>query len=112
MTPNQEKEIQQIIIDKTHDQLRFKECMWTCNNIQGLIKEKYAIELPLSTLGYYLMRWGFSVQRPITRAYKQDEKKINHWLEIEFPNITKRAKEENAEISLVRKLAYKIHQLA
>ena len=43
-------------------------------------------------------RWGFSVQRPIKRAYKQDQGKIDEWLNVEFPGITKRAQKENAEI--------------
>ena len=98
MTPEQEKEIQKIIVDKTPEQLRFKECMWTRNNIRQLIKEKYGIDIKLSTLGYYLARWGFTVQRPVKRAYKQDEKKIDEWLNREFPGITQRAEEEDAEI--------------
>ena len=52
----------------------------------------------LSTLGYYLQRWGFSVQRPVKRAYKQDQEKIDKWLNEEFPGITERANAENAEI--------------
>lgn len=98
LTPEQEKEIQEVIVDKTPEQLKFKECMWTRSNIRDLIKRKYGIEMPLSTLGYYLSRWGFSVQRPVKRAYKQDEEKIKNWVETEFPGITARAKEENAEI--------------
>jgi len=54
--------------------------------------------MPLSTLGYYLARWGFSVQRPTKRAYKQDEAKVAEWVDVEFPGISERAKEENAEI--------------
>ena len=98
LTPEQEKEIQRIIVDKTPEQLRFKECMWMRKNIRELIKQKYKIDMPLSTLGYYLERWGFSVQRPIRQAYKQDENKVKNWLNVEFPNITERAKTENAEI--------------
>lgn len=98
LTPEQEKEIQQIIIDKDPMQLKFKECMWTRNNIRQLIKEKYGIDMKLSTLGYYLARWGFSVQRPVKRAYKQDQEKIDKWLNEEFPGITERAKAEDAEI--------------
>ncbi len=98
LTPDQEREIQQIIIDKTPDQLKLKECMWTRKNIAALIKEKYGIEIKFSTLGYYLSRWGFSVQRPVKRAYKQDQAKIDNWLNKEFPGITKRAVDENAEI--------------
>ena len=98
LSPEQEKEIQKIIVDKTPEQLRFKECMWTRNNIRQLIKEKYGIDIKLSTLGYYLARWGFTVQRPVKRAYKQDEKKIDKWLNREFPGITDRAEKEDAEI--------------
>jgi transposase len=98
LTPEQEKEIQKIIIDKDPMQLKFKECMWTRNNIAELIYQKYKIRMKLSTLGYYLQRWGFSVQRPVKRAYKQDEKKIDKWLNEEFPGITERANAENVEI--------------
>ncbi len=98
LNSEQEKEIMTIIVDKNPMQLKFKECMWTRNNIRQLIKEKYGIDIKLSTLGYYLQRWGFSVQRPVKRAYKQDQKKIDKWLDEEFPDITKRAEAENAEI--------------
>ena len=72
--------------------------MCTRNNISQLIREKYGIDIKLSTLGYYLARWGFTVQRPIKRAYRQDEKKIDAWLNSEFPGITERAEKEDAEI--------------
>ena len=98
LTSDQEKEIQQIIIDKTPDQLKFKECMWSRKNIAALIKERFNVEVKPSILGYYLERWGFSVQRPVKRAYKQDQKKIDKWLNEEFSGITKRAQAENAEI--------------
>lgn len=98
LTPEQEQEIQLIIVDKTPEQLKFKECMWTRSNIRDLIARKYKIEMPLSTLGYYLARWGFSVQRPTKRAYKQDAEQVKDWVETEFPGISERAKAENAEI--------------
>jgi len=98
LTPAQEKEIQQILVDKTPDQLKFKDCMWSRKTIAELIYEKYKISLPVSTLGVYLARWGFSVQRPMKRAYKQDTEKVQHWVETEFPGITERAEAENAEI--------------
>jgi len=98
LTQEQEREIKKIIVDQDPDQLRLPGCMWTRENIRDLVKQKYKIDMPLSTLGYYLARWGFSVQRPAKRAYKQDEKKVAEWVEQEFPGIKERAKEENAEI--------------
>ena len=41
---------------------------------------------------------SIKVQRPVKRAYKQDEEKVKNWVELEFPGITARAKEEEAEI--------------
>ena len=98
LTPEQEQEIQKIIIDKYPEQLKLPGCMWTRANIKDLIKRKYEIIMPLSTLGVYLARWGFSVQRPKKQAYKQDVEKANKWLNIEFPGITERAKAQSAEI--------------
>jgi transposase len=98
LTPDQEWEIKIIIVDKHPEQLKIPGCMWTREAIRELIKQKYKIEMPLSTLGYYLSRWGFSVQRPTKRAYKQDEKKVADWVYRDFPGIKERAKKENAEI--------------
>jgi len=98
LTPEQEREVQNWIVDKDPLQLKLPGCMWTRENIRQLIAEKYGIKLPLSTLGYYLSRWGFSVQRPKKQAYKQDEAKVAQWVDVEFPGISERAKKENAEI--------------
>ena len=98
LTLEQETEIQRIIIDKTPEQMKFKECMWNRKNISTLIHCLYKIDVPVSTLGVYLARWGFSVQRPVKRAYRQDERKVDQWLHEQYPAIAAKAKEENAEI--------------
>jgi len=98
LTPEQEKAIRGTIVDKNPDQLKLKGCMWTRKNIAELIKRVYGITMPLSTLGYYLERWGFSVQRPTKRAYKQNPEQVNGWLNETYPAIAARAKAENAEI--------------
>jgi transposase len=98
LSPDQEKEIQDIIVDKYPEQMKIPGCMWTRESIRNLIQIRYKVTLPLSTLGYYLSRWGFSVQRPTKRAFQQDSEKVQKWVESEFPGIKERAKSENAEI--------------
>jgi len=98
LTPEQEKGIRETIIDKNPDQLKLKGCMWTRKNIAELIKRVYGINMPLSTLGYYLERWGFSVQRPTKKAYKQNPEQVGVWLNETYPAIAIRAKAENAEV--------------
>lgn len=98
LSPKQEKEIQKIIIDKTPEQLKLPCCMWTLKAIRDLIAQIYKINMKDSTLGYYLSRWGFSIQRPIKKALKQDPVKVEKWLKEEYPAIAAKAKEEKAEI--------------
>jgi len=98
LTPQQEKEIRGAIIDKNPEQLRLKGCMWTRKNIAELIQRWCGVDMPFSTLGYYLERWGFSVQRPTKKAYKQDPEQIEQWLNETYPSVAVRAKAENAEI--------------
>lgn len=98
LTPGQEQEIQRLLVDKYPEQLKLKGCLWTRQNVRELIKRKYKIEIPVRTLSEYFQRWGFSVQRPKKRAYKQNPEHIQKWIEEEYPAIKNRAKTENAEI--------------
>lgn len=98
LTPQQEREIIQVITDKHPEQLKLKCCMWTRKAIRDYILREYRINMPLSTLGYYLDRWGFSIQRPVKRANKQDAERVEAWIEEEYPAIAEKAKAEDAEI--------------
>ena len=98
LSTDQEKEIQNIIIDKYPEQLKLKGFLWSRSSINELIQRKYGIYLALSTLGYYLARWGFSVQRPCRVSRKQNPKHVQKWLDDEYPAIAQQAKDENAEI--------------
>ena len=98
LSPEQEKEIKQTITDKNPDQLKFACFLWTINTVRELIKQKYGIELGKETMREYLESWGMSSQRPAKRAYKQDEKAVEVFKNEVYPEIKKRAKEEDAEI--------------
>lgn len=98
LTPAQERAIMKTIVDKNPEQLKLKCCLWTRKAIRDYILREYKINMPLSTLGYYLERWGFSAQRPIKRANKQDAARVQAWMDDEYPAIAVKAKAENAEI--------------
>ena len=98
LTPEQEREVQQIIVEKNPEQMKLKCCLWTRRAIHDLIYQKYRIDIAYSTLGYYLKRWGFSIQRPVKKARKQDPVRVERWLAEEYPAIAAKAKAENAEI--------------
>lgn len=94
----QEKEIQRLIIDKTPDQLKLPFVLWDRKAIKELIYRRYGIVIAIRTIGDYLKRWNFSPQRPVKRAYEQQPKAVQQWLDEVYPAIQIKAKQENAEI--------------
>lgn len=98
LTPEQEKEIQKTIVEKYPEQLKMKCCLWTKRAIHDLILQKYKLDMGSSTLGYYLARWGYSIQRPIKKARNQNPEQVDQWMNEEYPSIAAKAKAERAEI--------------
>src|SRR4051812_10701460 len=60
--------------------------------------QRRTIRLSIRTVGEYLRRWGFTPQKPVRKAYKQDPKAVAEWLERTYPGIEKRAAKEGGEI--------------
>ncbi len=98
LTPEQEKVLKKSMHDKCPDQLKLPFCLWTRIAVQQLIKQLWAIDMPIRTVGEYLKRWGFTPQKPLRKAYKQNPKAVQAWMTQDYPEIKKRAQKEKAEI--------------
>src|SRR5258708_21053924 len=72
--------------------------LWTRQAVQELIKQQVGIRLPIRTVGEYLKRWGFTPQKPVRKAYKQDPEAVAEWLEKKYPEIERRATKEDGGI--------------
>lgn len=94
----QEKAIQLMIIDKMPDQLKLDYGLWTRKAVKELVEREFGVILAINTMGDYLRKWGFTPQKPNKKAYEQCPKKVQKWLDEEYPAIQKRAKAEDAEI--------------
>jgi transposase len=94
----QEKEIVRLIADRLPEQLKLPFALWTRRAVAGLLEQRFGIKLPVRTMGVYLKRWGFTPQKPLKKAYEQNPKKVQAWLEQEYPQIAAAAKREGAEI--------------
>jgi transposase len=94
----QERKIQQLLIDKTPDQLKMPYALWTRESVRVLIKERFGVDLPIRTVGHYLKRWGMTPQKPVKRAYEQQPARVQKWLDEEYPAIHDKAMAEDAEI--------------
>lgn len=98
LSPKQEKEIQQMILDVMPDQLKLPYALWTRKAVKELVAREFGIVLAINTMGDYLRSWGYSPQKPKKRAYEQQPKAVQKWLDEEYPKIKDKAKQENAEI--------------
>jgi transposase len=98
LTKEQEHQLQRLLVDKMPDQLRLPFALWTRKAIGQLIEHRYGIIVPIRTVGEYLKRWGFTIRKPVKRAYEQNPAEVNRWLKEEYPALALRAKKEKAEI--------------
>ena len=87
-----------LITDNCPEQLKMPFALWTREAVRDLIHMKFDIAYSLNMVGRLLRRWGFTPQKPVTRAYERNDEKIRDWLKREYPAIRRRAKRENAEI--------------
>lgn len=94
----QEQAIQELIDTKTPPDLGIASALWTRQAVQELIEQQTDQSLPIRTVGEYLARWGYTPQKPVRKAYKQDPEEVEEWLEKKYPDIEKRATQEDAEI--------------
>jgi transposase len=98
LTEDQEQCIQQLIDTQSPQELKVPSALWTRQAVQELIKQQVGIRLPIRTVGEYLRRWGYTPQKPVRKAYKQDPKAVAEWLEKTYPAIERRAAQEGGEI--------------
>jgi len=98
LSQSQELAIQSMITDVMPDQLKLDFALWTRKAVKELVEREYGIKLAINTMGDYLRSWGFSPQKPKKQAYEQCSKKVQLWLDEQYPVIKERAKKEKAEI--------------
>ena len=98
LTQEQEQSAQHVIETKSPQEVEIPSALWTRQAVRELIQRRVGIRMPIRTVGEYLRRWGFTPQKPVRKAYKQDPKAVAEWLEKTYPGIERRAAKEGGEI--------------
>ena len=90
--------IYRVVVGKDPRQYKFPFALWTRNAIATVIYQKYGIRLSANSVGRLLAQLGITPQKPLWRAYQQDPKRVQKWVEEDYPSIAKEAKRMRAEI--------------
>ena len=86
------------LINKTPEQLEFPFTLWTRGLVAELIQRKFGMQVSVSTAGAYLKTFGMTPQKPVLKSHKQQPERIRAWLEMEYPQVVKRAKAQESLI--------------
>lgn len=96
---DEEAQVQQQMQEHFPDELGIDSALWTRQAVSSLIEQVSGVKMPIRTVGEYLKRWGFTPQKPLKRAYEQDPKQVELWLQQEYPALQQRAKQQGADIA-------------
>ena len=92
------QKIYRTVVGKNPMQLKFELALWTRALVQEYIRTEFKVSLSEVSVGRLLKKLGLSPQRPIHKAYQQDEVLVLEWIAKDFPEIKRLARAENAEI--------------
>ena len=98
LTLAQEGRVRSILVDETPGQRGLGFALWNRRAVMELIEALFGVAMPIRTVGEYLLRWGYTPQRPIKRALEQRPAEVQRWLDETYPAILDRAKAEKALI--------------
>lgn len=98
LTGRQLKWLYTTVTTKNPLQLQLPFALWTRPQIRVLLQRKYGVKLSLTSIGRLLAQMGLSCQKPLFRAWQQNPKLVQQWLDSEFPKIRKAAKLAGAEV--------------
>lgn len=98
LTPDEERRLVNILVDKTPNQYKFKFALWNGRAIRELIRLEFGKEMPDRTVRLYMQRLGFTPQRPEKRAREQKPEEVDRWMNRNYPRISKAAKSMGYEI--------------
>ena len=97
LTQKQEQQLGKMLV-KNPLQLEFEYALWTIEMITELISRKFSVSYSKVQVGRLMKKLGLSRQRPLERANQQDPKKVEEWLQNQYPSIKKEARKEKREI--------------
>lgn len=98
LSGSQIKKVYDIVTQKNPRQLQFEFALWTRSMVRTFIRDEFDVRLSETSVGRLLRKLGLSPQKPLHKAYEQDPKRVQQWLDTEYPKIQRRARRKGADI--------------
>jgi transposase len=98
LTEKQRQRVKRWIVGKDPRQYGFEFGLWTRRIVQTMIRDKFGVELCLTSVGKLLAQLDLTPQKPLRRAYERDPARIELWKEEQYPKLKKRARKYGARI--------------
>lgn len=98
LSEEQQRWLYTTIVGRNPSQLSFDFGLWTRRIVRELIHREFGVEMTLQGVGKLLRRLGLSPQRPVYRAWQQNDESVREWKEKTFPRIQRRARELGADL--------------
>lgn len=98
LSMERELEVRSILLHSSPEQQQLPFSLWTREAVAQLLKILYDMDIPLTTLADYLVRWGIRPCKPMTQAHEQQSDGLKRWLEVEYANVKKEASSNGGTI--------------
>ena len=92
------QKIYSLVVGRDPRQLKFSFALWTRSMVRELIRREFDVRLSDVSVGRLLHKLGLSPQRPVRRAFQQNQPLVVDWMANDFPEIKKMAVEAGADI--------------
>ena len=92
------QKIYNLVVGRDPRQLKFPFALWTRSMVRELIRREFDVRMSDVSVGRLLHKLGLSPQRPVRRAFQQNQPLVVDWMANDFPEIKKMALEAGADI--------------
>jgi len=87
-----------LIVGNDPRQMQFEFALWTREMVREVIRRQFGVRLSVVSVGRLLRKLGLSPQRPLHRAYQQNQEAVQRWKHEQYPAIRAAAEQEGATI--------------
>ena len=98
ITPEMDGWLKETVLNSTPARQGYDTVLWTRDILAELLKQQFGVTVAGVTVGLHLKQLGLSYQQPCYRDVRRDERDIEFFLNVKFPEIQRLAKNIGADI--------------